>query len=65
MIVFNPLNHPRTDLVRIPAKIWATDFGLIDAATQQAVPFEHDGEESASSPPTCRRWATNRSVLCR
>ncbi len=45
VIVFNPLNHPRTDLVRISAKNLGADFGLIDAATQQAVPFERDAEE--------------------
>ncbi len=45
VIVFNPLDHPRTDLVRIAAKDLGTVFALIDAATQQTVPFQRDGEE--------------------
>jgi hypothetical protein len=55
VIVFNPLNHPRTDLVRIAVNHPGKRFGLIDTATQQAVPFERDGEEvrfvAADVPP--------------
>lgn len=45
VIVFNPLNHPRSDLVRIAAKGLGDGFALIDAVTQRTVPFERSGED--------------------
>jgi hypothetical protein len=45
VIVFNPLDHPRTDLVRVAVENLGTGFQLIDAATQQVLSCERDGEE--------------------
>ncbi len=45
VIVFNPLSCFRTDLVRVAAKNLKPFFQLVDAATQQVVLSEYDGEE--------------------
>ncbi|MBN2577814.1 MAG: hypothetical protein JXB10_02400 [Pirellulales bacterium] len=44
VIVFNPLNHVRTDLVRIPAADLGKNAGLADAATGKEVPWQREGE---------------------
>ena len=45
VIVFNPLDHPRTDLVRIAVKNLDARFHLIDAATERLVLSERNGDE--------------------
>lgn len=44
VVVFNPLNHPRSDLVQIAVKDMGDSFGLVDAVTQRPMPFERIGE---------------------
>jgi hypothetical protein len=45
VIVFNPLSHSRTDLVRVPAAALTADPGLIDVATNAAVPMQRDDSQ--------------------
>jgi hypothetical protein len=45
IVVFNPLSHTRTDLVRIHEADVGRDFYLEDTATHKVVPVEHDGDE--------------------
>jgi hypothetical protein len=44
VIVFNPLNHARTDLVRFPTADLDGNAGLVDATTGKAVPWQREGE---------------------
>ncbi len=56
VIVFNPLDHPRSDLVRVTLKDLNEDATLVDAATNRVVLFERDGEELrfvAKDVPSC------------
>jgi len=45
VIVFNPLNHVRTDVVRVAVADLGENAGLIDAATHKAVPVQRDGSD--------------------
>jgi hypothetical protein len=45
VIVFNPLDHARTDLVRIAVAELGQDACLIDAAAEKVVPWQRDGGE--------------------
>jgi hypothetical protein len=46
LIVFNPLDHARTDLVRIATAELGRDAGLIDVATGKHIPLQRDGNEA-------------------
>jgi hypothetical protein len=45
VIVFNPLNHSRTDLVRIPVTGLDKVVALIDPVTRKSVPVQRDGDD--------------------
>jgi hypothetical protein len=45
IIVFNPLSHQRTDLVRIRADELDGSLHLTDVATHKAVPLQRDGHD--------------------
>jgi hypothetical protein len=45
VIVFNPLNHVRTDLVRVASADLGPNVRLVDAATAKDVPRQRDGDE--------------------
>jgi hypothetical protein len=45
VVVFNPLNHQRTDIVRLRADELSANVRLTDVSTHRVVPLQRDGNE--------------------